>query len=755
MTLPPPRLTPSSRRGSALIVALILLGFAGFIIGSLLTMATSFAWNSERTYRHDKAFFLADAGLRAALVQLNTTGEATIPYDASRAFFADAQPFLASDWGFSTRLTTATNGSVIEATGRYGGSTASVSARVALGSGQRSIHALYAHALFAGNRSDDPGYVLRVGGTGLGADFVKGDVYSGNAIELTGDARLRLPELLDDANGDRLCDSEESWQNAHAVECCSNGMTQAEFDAYAAAHAADLENGYNNGQYDYGEAFADTIGNGQYDEGEPFEDLNGNGVWDPAGDSFIDRNGNGQYDSGVDTVVDHGNGQYDSGEEWTEDASHSQRQNGRYDPAGGYWSLNSGVWSWKTSYRSGWRTYSCASWTAESFEDVGDGVYVPCEPYTDQNGVYDPGEAYFDDRNDVYDYGTQARGAVSGLPAPGPGQSAATGFDAAIDPPDLSRMYYAEPRTGPAPSDAFARWGHDVKVSADDYGSARAIATLTTPEHIFVRNPPVSGSVSSAGRTIYGRSYSYTYATNGARIDDYFLEDPAHSGYNSSPAPSIDGSTQTRSMYLNVTPEANNLLYFVDGNLYLHNPQVYSLRFLNPGTRITIVANGNITISDEFYYNADYASDLTPDTMSSTIVRNPADALCLIALINPAAPTNSGNIFIGDAQFGTGGSIHALLYAQNNFVDNNLNTADQPYLSIYGNMTAGNQILLNRAGANRTRLDVTLDERVRSGQIMVPGLPHPLGTQRSITVNHAWQVVPGTWTSFSGIAGAP
>src|SRR5262249_61748487 len=43
-------------------------------------------------------------------------------------------------------------------------------------------------ALFAGDSSGDGDYVLALGGIGQRADHVRGDVYSGNAISVTGDA---------------------------------------------------------------------------------------------------------------------------------------------------------------------------------------------------------------------------------------------------------------------------------------------------------------------------------------------------------------------------------------------------------------------------------------------------------------------------------------------------------------------------------------------------------------------------------------
>jgi hypothetical protein len=339
------------------------------------------------------------------------------------------------------------------------------------------------------------------------------------------------------------------------------------------------------------------------------------------------------------------------------------------------------------------------------------------------------------------------------MPAPGPGQTSASGYDPRIDPPDLVSMYYDLDKNGAEPADALTRWGNDVSVTAGDYGTAKAITDITRPEHIFVRNPPTSGSTTSGGKTIYGRSYTPVYKTSGARVDDYFLEDPADSTYNTSvTADQIDGTVYTAPMYINVQASANVKLYYVDGNVYIHHPQVYSMRFRQPDTRITIVASGNITISDEFYYKASYGT-LTRDQMSSRIVKNPTDALCLIALKNPNC-ANSGNIYIGDQQFGTGGSIHAMLYAENNFIDNNINSANQPFISVFGNMTAGNQVLLNRSGAaasDRTRLDITLDERIRDGTIVIPGLPHPVGTQRSIWIDTAWHSVPGTWVGSSSL----
>ncbi len=632
----------SSDRGSVLTTIVVMMGVCAVTVGAVFTTTITYAKNVKKLALQEKAVFLADAGLRAAIVKLNHSSDETISLSESRAYFSETNQFAELEWGFQTRVLGTNGQQMVVSTGVYGTRQAEVTASVALGSGSRSIHALFAHALYAGSDQGNTNYVLRIGGTGSGADFVQGDTYSGNHIELGGDSSLRLPELLHD-------------------------------------------------------------------------------------------------------------------EEWTEDSDpshHKKRLNGRYDPAGGFYNKKG---KWKTSYKKGGTRYYCTDWPPEAFEDSGDGIYYGGEPYTDQNGVYDVGEEFLDDRNGIYDYGTQAAGSITGMPEPGPGQRSATGGDASVDPPDLAHMYYHVSHDDLEPLDALPRWGNDVMVTAADYGSAVAINDPAYPEHIFLRNPPNSGGyyIWSNGAKIYKRTYTPIYDDSGVRVDDYFLEDPTDSTFNSNPSANRiaqNDSSRTCTMFIDVKAEDNSKLYYVDGNVYLHSPRAYSMRFREPGTRITIVASGNITISDEFYYNADYPDGLQYSDMDSTVVHNPSDALCLIALKDPSCTQNSGNIYIGDRQFGTGGSIHGLLYAENDFVDNNLNTVNQQFISVFGSMCAGNEVRINRqegGGAYRTRLDVTLDARIRDGEIDIPGLPHALGTQRSIDVDTAWELVPGTWFSWS------
>jgi Tfp pilus assembly protein PilX len=776
------------KQGSSLVMVVILLGVASLIVGVVLASFGSYTRIATSNYESERAMYLADAGLRVAMLNLVDAGEeeeagissqnslssvdeGVISLAESKSYFSDQDAFGDATWGFSTRLQAIGTNTYIISTGVYQTHSAEVQVAVEKQAASEAIHAIYSHALFVGNSSGDD-YTLEVGGSGSYADFVDGDVYSAGNIDVSGDASLRLPEIINEVVYDDIFDADsETWQDAYATEAFTNGLSQEEYDAYVLSVSAYKDDFYGNGIYDYGEPYADTQGNGVYDEGEAFVDSNGNGVRD-SGDGYIDNNNNGIYDEGTDTIIDNGNGEYDDGEEWVEDSSHSQRQNGKYDPAGGYWLYDDGEWSWEETYttwywsRRGWKsyTYSCSNWDAEEFEDEGDDNFDPGESWADGNGIYDEGEDYLDDRNGTYDYGTQAYGTITGMPSPGAGQRAADGGDSLITAPDLEHMYYAVQRDSYEPYDALERWGHDVAVTASDYSSnGKVINSTAYAEHIFVRNvrqsPEGGGNGyykdSIGGVTVRSREYDLVYDNDGNRVDDYFLEDPTDSYYESYDTRNeIDGTIYTAPSYINVRPAHNDLLYYVDGNVYLHASPTWCLKFKEPGTRITIVAKGNITISDEFYYNADYDSSLDREDVDSTIVDNPYDALCLIALKNSNCP-DSGNIYIGDSAYGTGGSIHAMLYAENEFVDNNLNTADQPFISIFGNMTAGDRISLNRdtSGSRvRTRLDVTLDGRIRDGELVMPGLPHPVSSERGISESSSeWTIVSGSWESWSSI----
>jgi hypothetical protein len=388
----------STQEGFILVTTAVMLAIAAGTAGSIISATMNYTRNSEATHKQNEALFLADAGLQTALVKMNTSDDGNISYSQSRGYFSQTNSFRAPDWGFNTQISVTNGRYMLTSTGRYGAKNEDVKAELTLGAGSRSVHALYAHALFAGNSSGKTNYILKVGGTGTGADFVNGDTYSGGNIQLSGSSFLRLPEaLIFDSDSDGLWDpATDLWQNAYATQVFTNPLSQADFNTYSNSMVSNLSKTYRNRKYDEGEAFVDTIGNGQYDVGEPFVDSDSDGVRD-TGDSFIDRNGNGVYDAGVDTVVDRGNGQYDAGEEWTEDNAsqyNGKRVNGRYDPAGGYWSLNNSTWTWKTAnFSKNGVTYRPSTWPAEKYGASGfvGGFFIerptgPCLGHRNERG---------------------------------------------------------------------------------------------------------------------------------------------------------------------------------------------------------------------------------------------------------------------------------------------------------------------------------------------------------------------------------
>ena len=227
---------------------------------------------------------------------------------------------------------------------------------------------------------------------------------------------------------------------------------------------------------------------------------------------------------------------------------------------------------------------------------------------------------------------------------------------------------------------------------ADQLGSS-------SPAHIFRRNP--SDRVRDTQNTVG---------------DDYFLEDPFEGigvDWNQ------DGSDAT---VVTLPESANNSVFFIDGNLWLHNRRTLSLKLrANNGDpiRVTFVVKGNIYFSDNLFYD-------DPSV----------DGAAFIAL-SEEGREDSGNIYFGDPSFGTMAFAESMLFAENNFVDNNLSTSSNARMELRGNMTAGNQVAINRDFVDRwgrvthTKLDLAFDPRQAVGGLNLPGLPieadHPIG----------------------------
>lgn len=217
------------------------------------------------------------------------------------------------------------------------------------------------------------------------------------------------------------------------------------------------------------------------------------------------------------------------------------------------------------------------------------------------------------------------------------------------------------------------------------------------PAHIFRLNPS-----------------DRTANTSKTAKNDYFLEDPYEKVNNST---KIDPSGGTRITLSGIGGKpgvsGNEKVYFVDGNLWIHNNAIFSFTLFNSGgeaQKVTFVVKGNIYFSDNVFYN-----------------KPKNDGIAFIA-IKDDKEKDSGNIYFGDPTFGTLEHMEAFMYAENNFHDNNLSATGSAKVTVHGNMTAGNQVKINRDfGAQHSKLTVDFDDRIWTGTLDLPGLPNQSG----------------------------
>lgn len=259
---------------------------------------------------------------------------------------------------------------------------------------------------------------------------------------------------------------------------------------------------------------------------------------------------------------------------------------------------------------------------------------------------------------------------------------------------------------------------HDFDVAAlfdsstrttDDAGGSADQLPATSPAHFLRRNP--SDRTTDTGSTVK---------------DDYFMEDPYETVRTDSKQ---DGSD---AFELSLTADSNNSVFFIDGNLWIHNYKSYSMKILNEGgdpTKVTFVVKGNVYFSDNLFYS-------DPDN----------DGVAFIALADEKVE-DSGNIYFGDPVFGTMQFAEAVMFAENNFYDNNLDASGSSSVKIRGNMTAGNQVAIERdyehkdGTVSHTQLQLEFDDRQSSGTIGLPGIPVDQDRSVGYTIA-AWSEVP-------------
>lgn len=257
--------------------------------------------------------------------------------------------------------------------------------------------------------------------------------------------------------------------------------------------------------------------------------------------------------------------------------------------------------------------------------------------------------------------------------------------------PDLAGMNYAV-NNGVDVAQQFATGGATYS-SSSSYGGRAWKLPESNPAHIFRKNPNDRAT-----------------NINSTTKDDYFLED-VYEPINTSGSIQPSGGSHITISGVGGEPgtSGNNLVYYIDGNLWIHNNNAFSFTLWNATDtpiNVTFVVSGNIYISDNIFY----------DNVNQ-------DGLAMIAMKDPAVP-NSGNIYFGDPSFGTLEYMDAFMYAENNFYDNNLSASGSARVTVHGNMTAGNQVLINRdSGAQHSKLTVNFDSRVWDHTLTLPGLP--------------------------------
>lgn len=327
---------------------------------------------------------------------------------------------------------------------------------------------------------------------------------------------------------------------------------------------------------------------------------------------------------------------------------------------------------------------------------------------------------------------------------------------------------------------------------SSDGSAATDIVDAKNPAH-FMRKNPTSNS-SSTNRT---QSYEMTVdqTTLKKPRNDYYIEDPVklsngNTVNNNLTDPSLTGQAvngDTSASMLNITPESNNAVFYVDGNLRVSGENVKSYQF-NPTNgagdiKMTFVVKGNVSLTDNLLYPkwesakdvvaiiaikddvnfpnttaADFVSPsgvnpVTPNGVTAksfvdaynTRASNSGGKMVPLDLNLPADQARasqeynkiygSGNVFFGDPGSGTVEHFEAFMYAENNFYATNLDSSKDSggtsKVEIYGNMTAGNQVSMERAtnkvGYNGyIPLRVTFDPAVRNG-IRPPWIPDTPG----------------------------
>lgn len=315
--------------------------------------------------------------------------------------------------------------------------------------------------------------------------------------------------------------------------------------------------------------------------------------------------------------------------------------------------------------------------------------------------------------------------------------------------------------------------------SQTDMGNGRQITNVNEPAHIFRKEPTTSTGTTQ--KRVQGYSGMNPDKAN------FFLEDPTKTANNGgTPTSPWGASTGNTGLRVEVTPVTNNKVYYIDGNLWASNGPAYTFQWLNNAgadMKITIVVKGNVYLTDNVMYDQLAKAAGRNDALAIIAINDPAyPSVSATDISNPSSPAynfngmasgtaqqkidaardynklhGSGNIFFGDPGGGTTERFESFLYAQNNFYDNNLGGSGTLQTNIYGNMTAGNQIQINRntgAGVWKPLL-VTFDNRLKTGAVNLPGLPQNPTSSGTSWSFASWRQVPSRPKDWAGFTFSP
>lgn len=301
----------------------------------------------------------------------------------------------------------------------------------------------------------------------------------------------------------------------------------------------------------------------------------------------------------------------------------------------------------------------------------------------------------------------EAGGSITGNP---PSETATSGTDY-LEPPDLLGMQYDT--IADFVVDDFNPWDGNGHLPGAD------------PRHIFVKD----------FRTDLMDDTSFVFDNT-----NFFFGDPYES-FN------IDR--------VSISPDGNEKLYFVDGNLWIE-PMGETSQLVNgpaDGTQITIVVRGNIYFSDNLYYENDELDGIAFIAMSDgesytdennnsqydpgePILHDDGDA------VYEGNMEGSGNVCFGDPNGGPLGHVSGFIYAENNFEDYVLDGPDgnPQQFGVTGLLSAGNLLNINRdCAGGHAEMTINYDDRLQNGILDLPGLPR--GTAIGSWVILSWREI--------------